>query len=617
MIFWVVIAVVFAGYALTFLWQLENEGVAINKAGSLRMRTYRMVSLIQQENNSEVLQKVREDFSTIIQELKDMPRRSLMLLDTKEIENQIMAIDREWQNDIKVLISNNIQAQKRTFNAADLMKIDRFVSQIDTFVSLIETQNTQRIDWIRFIQSLFILMVILLSFAGIYLLYCLIIRPLERLRSGLDELSRGNLSQRLPITSQDEFGIVTLGFNAMADNLQDLYTNLEEKVTEKTADLARKNHELSALYDMTAFLHEAHTLEIIAQAFLAKAIELSHADSGSIRLVDEQRQSLDYVHNQGLTEELLTSPQCCSLSGCRCGLWISQKQPNAAPPGIVNIDPEENTVCSAAGFCSICIFSICYNNKPLGIVTLYFREKRDTLPYEHLLQTLSGQLAIALENYQLAIRDRQLAVMEERNLIAQGLHDSIAQSLSFLNLQAQMLQNALNKKDEERVHETLDFIKKGIQESYEDVRELLLNFRTSVQKNTFRETLIVFLDRFKMQTQVNVQFLMPDQEPVLTSKQQTQVTFILQEILSNVRKHSACSMVSIMIEDKGDFKMHVHDNGRGFDAQEIQQKKLGHVGLAIMAERAAQISALLDIHSAYGEGTSVTLTIPKNHRGVL
>ena len=59
--------------------------------------------------------------------------------------------------------------------------------------------------------------------------------------------------------------------------------------------------------------------------------------------------------------------------------------------------------------------------------------------------------------------------------MAQGLHDSIAQSLSFLNIQVQLLESGLKNDDKALVNDTVAQIRTGVQECYEDVRELLLN----------------------------------------------------------------------------------------------------------------------------------------------
>ena len=81
--------------------------------------------------------------------------------------------------------------------------------------------------------------------------------------------------------------------------------------------------------------------------------------------------------------------------------------------------------------------------------------------------------------------------------MAQGLHDSIAQSLSFLNLQVQMLESALASGKQEQAQENLAFIRTGVQESYEDVRELLLNFRVRISKQELPDAVRSLLQRFE------------------------------------------------------------------------------------------------------------------------
>ena len=612
----VAIVVLFVGYAFIFLWQLENEGIAINKAGSLRMRTYRMVVLLNQENNLTELKKTQDDFETIIEELRIMRRDGFMLLDTRAIDEQTQAVNRQWQEKIKPLIALCLaRLDKTPISDKDFQQFDQFVEIIDQFVTLIETQNTQRINWLRFIQSMFIIMVIISAFAGVYMLYCLVIRPLEHIKTGLHELRQGNLGKRLLVASRDEFGVVAVGFNAMADNLQDLYSNLEQKVSEKTADLEEKNRELSSLYDMTAFFHETHALKATAQTFLQKVIELSRADAGSVRLVDQTRQRLNYAHSRGVPDELIGLQDCISMSDCDCGKGLDQMFCFKQSSCMIKIDAEDCRPCRRFGFSYLYLLNIGCRDQSIGLVTLYFKNaKVAPLAHRTLLETLAGQLAISLENQRLATKDRQVAVMEERNLIAQGLHDSIAQSLSFLNMQVQMLQSALKNKNTEQADKNIGFIKQGLEESYDDVRELLLNFRTSVHDNDFTQTIQNLLDRFTAQTQISATLSMTEGMPSLTPEQQSQIAFILQEALSNIRKHAECTSVCIIFEEQDDFRMIVKDNGCGFAAEDILTKRTQHVGLSIMAERAMQIAAVIDVQSVVGEGTTVMLIMPREQK---
>ena len=617
-ILWIVCALSFTGLTLAFLWQLENGGIAINNAGSLRMRVYHIITLLNEKevNKSQLIQE-KNNFSTILENLKTTAQSSFLVPKNHQIKQQIDLIKTSWNNEIIPLfvLSNTININILT---NDLQKIDLFVDDINTLVKMIETQNTQHISWLRFIQTILIIMVIFSAFTSIYLLYRLVISPLSKLQEGIHRVRDGNLTERIIITSQDEFGVVSAGFNKMTENLADLYNNLEKKVTEKTIALEEKNHELSSLYDITAFLHESHTQEIMTESFLDTIIKISRADAGSIQLLDETQSRLNYVASHALPEELLASPKCSSTMGCYCGSLATK---NDTSTQFINVTEKKPATahCIKNYTNHFIVFHISHNNHDIGIMTLYFNKEENKLSERtvYLIETVTDQLAVALENQQLALSDKQLAVMKERNLIAQGLHDSIAQSLSFLNLQIQMLQTAITNNEPAQIQKTLSFIQQGIQESYEDVRELLLNFRTKFSKEGFREVVQKLLSRFELQTNVNVEFIKIGNGPSLNPQQQLQVIFILQEALSNIRKHAKSSHVKIIFTNEEQFIMTITDDGCGFNKKTIEQKKVRHVGLSIMAERAVQIASTVDITSKPNEGTTITLTIPKEQRGIL
>lgn len=237
---------------------------------------------------------------------------------------------------------------------------------------------------------------------------------------------------------------------------------------------------------------------------------------------------------------------------------------------------------------------------------------------QRVIEALCSQLGVAIENQRLIARDRQFAVVEERNLMAQGLHDSIAQTLSFLNMQVQMLEDALNNQQDEQAQENLAFIKNGVQESYEDVRELLLNFRTRLNKQDFVEAAHSVLQRFEQQARITTRLNIQGGECWLSPQQQLQVIFILQEALSNVRKHAQAQNVRVDIHHQanaaGDFVMSIEDDGIGFEADTLESKRTRHVGTAIMHERAQLVNASVQIHSHLGRGTRVELILPgKEH----
>ena len=326
---------------------------------------------------------------------------------------------------------------------------------------------------------------------------------------------------------------------------------------------------------------------------------------------------MDVVAQIGVPEELLQQSDCKHTSGCYCGRSLQAIQPITLHTDTDRVlqDNGEPLHCAQAGFQGFAIFHVRTKQQDLGIYTLFFRRAHNLTQDEHkLLEALGSHLGVTINNLRLAARDRQLAVMEERSLMAQGLHDSIAQSLSFLNLQVQMLESALASGKQEQAQENLAFIRTGVQESYEDVRELLLNFRVRISKQELPDAVRSLLQRFEQQTRVAVHLEIGGNGLPLSPQEQLQVIFILQEALSNVRKHAQASHVDVRIRNDADLVMTVTDNGRGIDLAEMQSRQARHVGMSIMQERARRIHASIRIEHVPQGGTRVTLHLPEKER---
>ena len=477
----------------------------------------------------------------------------------------------------------------------------------------IEQHNARKTEWLRLCQTLLATLAVLGTVALIYLMFLLVIRPLERLHLGIQRLAKGDFSSRVPVETQDEFGEVASGFNDMARRLAEANATLEFQVEAKTAKLTEKNRELSLLYEIAAFLNQPATLEELSQGFLNRVLRAFAADGGAVRLSDTPHGMLFLIAESGLPDALRQREHCLPIGECICG--------EAAASGAVRIeqlhelDDAESYDCQRAGFAVVSSFAISTQSRLLGVFNLHFRQPRIfTRQQQQLLETLGQNLAVALDNQRLAAKARELAVLEERNLVAQGLHDSIAQGLSFLNLQAQMLDDALRRDDRAAMGDSLAQIQAGVQESYDDVRELLTNFRTSLAAVDLFAAVDAILERFRRQTGLRVEVQREGGGAPLLPEQQLQLLFILQESLSNVRKHAHASRVVVRIEDDRDVRLTICDDGVGFDAQEVAARPSGHFGLAIMGERAQRAGAALSIEPVVPHGTLVRLHLPHQHR---
>ena len=337
---------------------------------------------------------------------------------------------------------------------------------------------------------------------------------------------------------------------------------------------------------------------------------LHGADGGAVRLLDAGTHGLHLYAHEGLTGEFATQERCIQIGDCLCG---AAAQANGGAVDILDdVAPDIAVDCRVAGYRTVAIFPIRLKRELLGIYNLYWQAARTISGQDRqMFEALGQHLGVAVENQRLASRDRELAVYEERSLLARELHDSIAQSLAFLNMQVQMLEDSLVRDARGEVDEVLGRIREGVQESYDDVRELLTHFRTRVkQEEDIGLALRNLLVRFGAQSGLQTAFSDSGTGVPLPAECQLQVLHILQEALSNVRKHARANRVALAVYRDAVYRFSVTDDGRGFSVEATADTAESHIGLRIMRERAQRIGATIDIRSRPGAGATVNLTLP-------
>ena len=149
-----------------------------------------------------------------------------------------------------------------------------------------------------------------------------------------------------------------------------------------------------------------------------------------------------------------------------------------------------------------------------------------------------------------------------------------------------------------------------MRESYGDVRELLLHFRTRTNAEDIVPALETTLRKFEHQSGLKAALSMQGQGMPLSPDLQIQVLHIIQEALSNVRKHARASQVWLDVRQQPEWRFEVRDDGVGFvPGNDLLDET--HVGLRIMSERAQRIGATVDVISTPGHGSSIILTLPR------
>ena len=622
LVFFLLVALVAIGITLLMSWDLQGGAAAVNQAGSERMRAYRISMLLSQAELPGVDRKgilaaataEAVEFERVLHELKSGdPSRPLFLPNEKPIREQFSNLENIWADAMKPAIASLVDPNQVLNRPAALIAYrsatENFVDQIDQLVFAIERDISRKTTLLRSVQ----MGLIVLSVAGtvtlVYLMFLLVVRPVIRLDEGMRRMEEGDFDTRLPIESRDEFGSLAGGFNRMASRLSDLYRNLEYKVADKTRSLEQKNQELSLLYETAALLNRPGTLEEMCRQFLSQLVSNLKADGGAVRLVEHDTGKIHLYIQENLSAGLVKDEACVNRGECLCG-EVAQDG-SAVVRLFTGPDIEDlGFRCRREGFRTVTAFPISFKEQVLGVFNLYFNVTRQLTDRErHMLESLGQHLGVAIENQRLVAREKEMAVSEERNLLAQELHDSIAQSLAFLNLQAQMLGDALDENNLQEARAGLREIREGIEESYDDVRELLVHFRTRFGESDVETAIRALLTRFETDTGVKARFHTAGTGVPLSPEIQIQVLHIVQECLSNVRKHSSARHVSVEMEKGQTYVFRVSDDGLGFDASAPGTEE-GHVGLAIMRERAQRIGGTIRVDSIPASGTRIALSLP-------
>lgn len=617
-----VVALTAISLTLFISWQLEGSAAAINDAGSQRMRTYRIAYLLSQQSISDsedivLRQRIVDEVAVFDRVMTDLetgdPARPLFLPKESNIEELVRQMRQEWSGNMKPRVERlrNMSkgSERMTHLVAFRASVEKFVSLVNSLVTEVEVSSARSTTLLRLLQIGLIVLAMIGTAILIGFFFVMVIRPVEEMRGGIKRMADADFSVRLRIRRSDEFGELGEGFNRMADRLEDIYGKLEQRVEEKTRDIGEKHRELTLLYEVAAFLSQPATMEAACMGVLDRVMSLLDAQAGLVRFVDEAGGQLRVVVQRGLSEEFLRAEASLPLGECLCG--GAALSGTAVSRQVVPHNERCYRCHDSEGFASMAAIPIRSKNRILGVLNVFFYGTRALKDNEvRLLETVGQHLGVAVVNQRLVAREKEMAVSEERNLLAEELHDSIAQSLAFLNIQAQMLQDSLRSGNMIEASSELARIREGIQESYDDVRELLVHFRTRVDAGNLQSAIASALEKFEGQTGIATSLERLGAGDVMPTQNTIQILHIVQESLSNVRKHAGATRVAVNIQRGEACEISVRDNGRGFDPGNSDIDGDTHVGIKIMRERAHRIGGRLDIQSQPGTGTTVTLILP-------
>jgi two-component system, NarL family, nitrate/nitrite sensor histidine kinase NarX len=593
------------GLTLWVTWQLEGGAAAVNEAGRMRMQTWRMAQTLARADAPQMAALAAQfDHSVNLLRTGD-PARPLLVPHDGKSQQAFAAVQRGWSE-----LKTRWTASPGLDAELSAQQADAFVTRIDTFVSAIEYHLSRLTAVLNAVQFVMVALTIGSAIALLYSAYLFIFNPLARLQAGLARVQAGDLGARVDPGANDEFGALAAGFNRMAQTLQGLYQNLESRVQEKTEHLEVQHTRLTALYESAAFVARVETLDALAQGIARQVRQVARADASAVRWSDEANRKYLLLASDCLPQAVVDEELCIATGDCLCG----QPQGGAMTrviPILPDGPPSRLGNCAREGFQTVISVPVRLHERMVGELNLFYREPTSLSDDDRaLLETIASHLAGAIESLRAAALQRETAVAEERSFIARELHDSIAQSLAFLKIQLGLLRSDIKSADAARIDKTLGELDAGVHESLSDVRELLVHFRTRTNHEDIAPALKTTLQKFEHQTGLATHLDIDGDGMPLPADVQVQVLHVVQEALSNVRKHAQAREVWVEVQQTPQWRVEVRDDGCGFDPDGAGPDET-HVGLRIMRERAQNIGATVEVASVPGSGTCVVLKLPE------
>ncbi|MCW4148123.1 HAMP domain-containing protein [Halomonas sp. 18H] len=575
----------------------QGDAEAINVAGSLRLYSAQISQALQQPSttNPDARQTAIDQATTRFSERLASPALTdrAGVSSTDQAEQSLTSLTTQWQRDITPLIERARDGDGGDVRLA-IDSLDDYIDDIDHFVTLLEDHSQDKIRFLTQLQMGSLVLIGLLLTAALYDLRAHFIKPLRRLMRLSRAVGKRNFGYRAPAHSRDELGQLGQTFNQMAAELGESYQELESRVFSKQAELERHNRALQIIHDGSRALYGGGNDLCSSAAPMLRELEALLA-IGPITL--SLHNSHDNSDMEILATHSLERPRYCRDLACVACLEPAQpiglSDAIHGPASHVDRHTHQLQLPITAGHLTLGYLTVGHTN-PISDTT------------HQLLNTLCGQLATAIYLQQQIEEQQQLSLIKERTIIARELHDSLAQSLSYLKMQVARLERMQAKAvPVEQQSNVMSDLRDGLNSAYRQLRELLSTFRLSLDKPGLQAALQHTVDEFSERLGFPVCFSYAVPPHLLSANEDVHILQITREALANTLKHANARWASVSLTfEQAELRLAIEDDGVGLKQAESPPM---HFGLVIMRDRASHINGTLTFHNRPTGGTGVYL----------
>lgn len=566
----------------------QGDAAAINVAGSLRLHATRLGYLLQKDPAAVSQPQLQQQAAMISSKMHSNDLARVLQYHRKDevraLHDQLVST---WHNQIEPAFYDSSLSRMaiRTYYDSYL---DSLVNNADQLVELLQNESEAKIRLLLAIQGGSMVLTIIVIVMVLYRLNSSIVMPLRGLVDAAGRIRQRDFSVTLEHERDDELGQLADAFNRMSEELNLMYRDLEQKVTDQTAELIRSNRSLQLMYNAARTLSMSPYSTVTLRDITKELIRTTGVRHVSLCLDNKKGDdTFDplFFRQQDLDER-------CANSNCDDCYANALVQADSS----ADIDTDDPS------------FPVRINRSRYGILFVEPQPGQLLAPWQvDLFTAISDTIATAVSLEKKAENESRLMLAEERAAIARDLHDSLAQSLSYLKFQVsrwQMLQ--ARAADENQLAEVVNDIREGLNGAYKQLRELLATFRLKISDPGLEPALKGTVAEFSQRGGLDIALDYGLRQTRLTPNEEIHVLQIIREALSNITKHAQATHVWIELTRTGEHTIHVcvDDDGIGLPPDTEKQH---HYGLSIMKERAGYLNAKLQLGRSPRGGTRVCL----------
>jgi two-component system nitrate/nitrite sensor histidine kinase NarX len=438
--------------------------------------------------------------------------------------------------------------------------------------------------------------------------------PAQHIKDWTQMIRGGDLDAKFTDKPMGDYEDIYQDLHFIGEMLQSLSTSAENQVQKHTNYIAQKTRSLSILYDVANSINLSRDVDSLLSQFLFNMTELVDAQAAVAYLVHNDSEVELLTHINSNEEIIAEHARHCLIN------HSSDTQEDGF--GILNIKLLD---CDDA-FCKkyfddeqVCILVVPlqYQEKLLGAYNLYVHKNslNDFEDFDELFTSIGRHLGAAIEKSHLDEEATTLSILRERNHISNELHDSLAQTLTSIRFQVRVLDETLHQGNEAQTWAEMERIEASINEAHTEIRELISHFRSPTVLVSLISSVEQSIDRFRqVNDEIQVFFQNEWAETTLPAETEFHILRIIQESLTNIRKHSDAENVRIMMRANGSdsYEVLIEDDGVGFSKPQTSYHTGEHIGLSIMRDRAKRFGAEFTVESEPGEGTRIVLEFTHN-----